>query len=76
MTDNPFRIDRKAFDAMLDRVEAAQRDQRGYGPVENAADVEIAKTFLDKWWVLLTHHELTRYRARLAHLKALGKGIR
>jgi hypothetical protein len=74
--ESPFQIDRAAFDEMLERLEDAQRNQRGYGPVENAADVEIAKVFVERWWDLLSNAEQTRYQARLKYLKFLGKGIR
>lgn len=71
-----FLDDRREFDAMLDRLEDAQRNQQTYGPLENAADVEIANRFVERWWFMLTNREQTAYLARLAYLKAIGKGIR
>jgi hypothetical protein len=70
---------RRDFDAMLDRVEAAQSgttEQTGYGVVEWLADVELANKFVETWWDTLTHQEQNAYAARVAYLKAVGKGIR
>lgn len=71
-----FLVDKRAFDAVLDRLEAAHDSDQQYGMIENQADVAIAKRFVERWWDLLDHAEQVRYGSRLAYLKHLGKGNR
>lgn len=68
---------RVQFYEMLDRVEAAQRgDPQRYGPLENAADVELTKRFVHWWWDRLSHREQVAVQARLDFIRNLRKDVR
>lgn len=71
-----FALARKEFDAILDRLEDAQRGNASpfaYGPLENQADVAAATRFVTTWWEFLEHRQQHAYLQRLAFLKALGR---
>ena len=65
---------REDFDAMLERVEAAQDGQRSpdgdaYELLDVQADTELAKRFIEHWGDVLSMQELGAYMARVMFIQ-------